>query len=58
MEVRKPKIKSMKYEDFTDNEYLEKMIEELRAFLGEMQDKMQDNPYLKSRIMVQVRGHE
>ena len=31
MEVRKPKIKSMKYEDFTDNEYLEKMIEELRA---------------------------
>ena len=29
MEVRKPKIKSMKYEDFTDNEYLEKMIEEL-----------------------------
>ena len=27
MEVRKPKIKSMKYEDFTDNEYLEKMIE-------------------------------
>ena len=31
MEVRKPKIKSMKYEDFTDNEYLEKMIAELRA---------------------------
>ena len=30
MEVRKPKIKSMKYEDFNDNEYLEKMVAELR----------------------------
>jgi len=28
------------------------------GFLGEMQDKMQDNPYPKSRIMVQVCGHE
>ncbi len=31
MEIAKPKIKGMKYEDFTDNEYLEKMAEELRA---------------------------
>ncbi len=31
MEVGKPQIKGMKYEDFTDNEYLEKMAEELRA---------------------------
>ena len=30
MEMRKPEIKSMKYEDFTDNEYLEKMAEQLR----------------------------
>ena len=31
MEVkREPKIKSMKYEDFNDNEYLEKMVAELR----------------------------
>lgn len=29
MEVKKPQIKSMKYEDFNDNEYLEKMIAEL-----------------------------
>ena len=29
MEVkREPKIKSMKYEDFNDNEYLEKMVAE------------------------------
>jgi len=27
-------------------------------FLGEMQDKMQDKPCPKSRIMVQVCGHE
>ena len=27
MEIkREPKIKSMKYEDFNDNEYLEKMV--------------------------------
>ena len=25
MEIRKPEIKAMKYEDFNDNEYLEKM---------------------------------
>lgn len=31
MEMKKPKIKSMKYEDFKDNESLEKMVEELRA---------------------------
>ncbi len=31
MEIAKPKIKGIKYEDFTDNEYLEKMAEELRA---------------------------
>ena len=31
MEIkREPKIKSMKYEDFNDNEYLEKMVAELR----------------------------
>ena len=29
--MKKPKIKSMKYEDFKDNESLEKMVEELRA---------------------------
>ena len=31
MEMKKPKIKSMKYEDFKDNESLEKMVAELRA---------------------------
>jgi NADH-quinone oxidoreductase subunit B len=31
MEVKKPKIKSMKYEDFNDNEYLENMVKELNA---------------------------
>ncbi len=30
MEIRRPKIKSMKYEDFNDNEYLEQMVRELR----------------------------
>ena len=25
------KIKSMKYEDFKDNEYIEKLVEELKA---------------------------
>ena len=30
MEIRKPEIKAMKYEDFNDNEYLEKMVAELR----------------------------
>ena len=30
MEIRKPEIKAMKYEDFNDNEYLEKMAAELR----------------------------
>ena len=30
MEVGKPRIKSMKYEDFNDNEYIESMIRELR----------------------------
>jgi NADH-quinone oxidoreductase subunit B len=39
MEIKKPKIKSMKYEDFNDNEYLERMVGELNAngtnvFLG------------------------
>lgn len=29
MEVKRPVIKSMKYEDFKDNEYLEKMVREL-----------------------------
>ncbi|RGN50328.1 MULTISPECIES: NADH-quinone oxidoreductase subunit B [unclassified Bacteroides] len=29
MEIKKPKIKSMQYEDFNDNEYLEKMVKEL-----------------------------
>ncbi|MEG1685273.1 MAG: NADH-quinone oxidoreductase subunit B [Bacteroides sp.] len=29
MEIKKPKIKSIKYEDFNDNEYLEKMVKEL-----------------------------
>ena len=26
MEIKRPKIKSMKYEDFNDNEYLEQML--------------------------------
>ena len=30
MEIKRPKIKSMKYEDFNDNEYIERMIAELR----------------------------
>ncbi len=30
MEIKRPKIKSMKYEDFNDNEYLEQMAQELR----------------------------
>ena len=30
MEIRMPEIKSMKYEDFNDNEYLEQMAQELR----------------------------
>ena len=30
MEIKRPKIKSMKYEDFNDNEYLEQMVRELR----------------------------
>ena len=30
MEIRKPEIKAMKYKDFNDNEYLEKMAAELR----------------------------
>lgn len=29
MEIKKPKIKSIQYEDFNDNEYLEKMVKEL-----------------------------
>ena len=28
MEIKMPEIKSMKYEDFNDNEYLEKMARE------------------------------
>ena len=31
MEIRKPEIKSMRYEDFNDNEYLERMVQELRG---------------------------
>lgn len=31
MEVKKPRIKAMKYEDFNDNEYLENMVKELNA---------------------------
>lgn len=31
MEIKKPKIKGMKYEDFNDNEYLENMVRELNA---------------------------
>lgn len=43
MEIKKPKIKSMEYEDFKDNEYLEKMVSELNAgganvFLGAIDD--------------------
>ena len=30
MEVRNPRIKSMKFEDFNDNEYIESMVRELR----------------------------
>ena len=43
MEIKKPKIKSMQYEDFQDNEYLEKMVAELNAegtnvLLGKLDD--------------------
>ncbi|MDR0393673.1 MAG: NADH-quinone oxidoreductase subunit B [Tannerella sp.] len=43
MEIKKPKIKSMKYEEFNDNEYLENMVKELNAngtnvFLGVLDD--------------------
>jgi NADH-quinone oxidoreductase subunit B len=43
MEMKKPKIKAMKYEDFNDNEYLERMVGELNAggtnvFLGILDD--------------------
>ncbi|MDL2213122.1 NADH-quinone oxidoreductase subunit B [Bacteroides sp. OttesenSCG-928-E20] len=31
MEIKKPQIKSMKYEDFNDNEYLENMVRQLNA---------------------------
>lgn len=31
MEIKKPKIKSIKYEEFNDNEYLENMVKELNA---------------------------
>lgn len=31
MEIKKPKIKSIKYEEFNDNEYLEQMVKELNA---------------------------
>ena len=31
MEIKKPKIKSMQYADFKDNEYLEQMVRELNA---------------------------
>ena len=31
MEVKRPKIKSIKYEEFNDNEYLENMVKELNA---------------------------
>ncbi len=43
MEIKKSKIKSMEYEDFKDNEYLEQMVSELNAggsnvFLGAIDD--------------------
>ncbi|MDR1115073.1 MAG: NADH-quinone oxidoreductase subunit B [Tannerella sp.] len=43
MEIKRPKIKAMKYEDFNDNEYLENMVGELNAngtnvFLGMFDD--------------------
>ena len=31
MEVKEPSIKSMKHEDFKDNEYIDKLVEELNA---------------------------
>ena len=31
MEVKKPRIKSMKYEDFKDNEYIDQLVAELNA---------------------------
>ena len=31
MAVKEPSIKSMKYEDFKDNEYIDKLVEELNA---------------------------
>ena len=31
MEVKKPKIKSMKYEDFKDNEYIDSLVDQLNA---------------------------
>ena len=49
MEMKKPKIKSMQYEDFKDNESLEKMVEELRAngtnvVVGVLDDVIQLGP--------------
>jgi NADH-quinone oxidoreductase subunit B len=43
MEMKKPRIKSMNYEDFNDNEYLEAMVRELNArgtnvILGRLDD--------------------
>lgn len=43
MEIKKPKIKSMEYEDFKDNAYLEQMVSELNeggsnVFLGAIDD--------------------
>lgn len=43
MEIRKPKIKSLKYDDFKDNEYLESMVKELnkagtKTLLGNLDD--------------------
>ncbi|MBQ2490570.1 MAG: NADH-quinone oxidoreductase subunit B, partial [Muribaculaceae bacterium] len=31
MEIKRPKIKSMKFEDFKDNEYIDQLVAELNA---------------------------
>ena len=36
MEIKKPHIKSIPYEDFKNNEYLEKMVQELNANGGKV----------------------
>ena len=52
MEVRKPKIKSMKYEDFNDNEYLEQMVRDRRPMQAVTEVRSEDFPPCKTRFKV------